>query len=164
MPQIQQIDTFLSQIIWLTITFTVAWLVLRTLVLPQVASVLEERRERIRNDLDKAEQLKAEADEVREAYEKSLAESRAEAQKAIREAAEAAKADAQKEHEKLSARLEKNLDAAEKRIAKARDEALGNVRAVAAELAQEAAQHLVGIKVEKKKADAAVKAAEKERA
>ena len=56
--------------------------------MPRIAEVLEERQERIEDDLDKAETLKKEAYQVRIEYEKALSAAREKAQEATRHAQE----------------------------------------------------------------------------
>ena len=72
MPQLEQIDTYLSQVIWLVISFAVLYVVMWKGALPRVADVLQERQERIDDDLDRAEKLKSEAEAALEAYEATV--------------------------------------------------------------------------------------------
>lgn len=160
MPQFDG-ATFPSQLLWLVITFGVLFWFLRSVALPRVGGLLEERQERIRADLDKAAKLRDEAEQVRDAYEAALAEGRAEAQQVIRATAEAAAAEAAARQEEVTAKIVAEIDAAEQRIAAAREDALDNVRAVAAEAAQQATERLIGVKVDGAAASAAVDAAGK---
>ncbi len=112
MPQIDQIDTYLSQIIWLVITFAVLYVVMWKTALPRVADVLQERQERIDNDLERAEKLKTEAEAVLEAYEATAAKAQAEAQAILRAGADAFAAEASAKHDEVSARLAQETDAA----------------------------------------------------
>ena len=43
MPQIQQLDTFISQIFWLVVTFVGLFIFLRLVALPKVTEVLDAR-------------------------------------------------------------------------------------------------------------------------
>ncbi len=67
MPQLEQIGTYLSQIVWLFITFGILYAVLWKLALPRIAQVLQERQDRIDDDLERAEMLKTEAEAALEA-------------------------------------------------------------------------------------------------
>ena len=160
MPQFDG-ATFPSQLLWLVICFGVMFWFLRSVALPRVGELLEERQERIRADLDKAAKLRDEAEQVRDAYEAALAEGRAEAQQVIREAAEAAAGEAAVRQEEVTAKIVAEIDAAEQRITAARQEALDNVRAVAAEVAQQATERLIGVQVDGAAASAAVDSAGK---
>ena len=163
MPQLEQLNTYVSQIIWLTITFVGLYLFLRAVVIPRIATVLEERQQRISEDLDRAAKLKAESEELREAYEQALATARSDAQAKVREVTDAAREEAEKQSQALSSRISGEIAEAEKRIGEAKTEALADLKDVAAGLAQDVTQKLIGAKIDAKKAGAAVAAAAKER-
>lgn len=156
MPQLEQIDTYLSQIVWLAISFAVLYLVMWKAALPRVADVLQERQERIDDDLERAEKLKAEAESVLEAYEAAVAKAHAEGQAILRRGADDFAAEASSRHEELTARLAYEAEMAEQRIAAAHEEALANVRWVAGEVARAAAARLIGAEVSETDADSAV--------
>jgi F-type H+-transporting ATPase subunit b len=109
MPQLD-FSTFSNQIFWLVITLVVIYFVLSRIALPRIGGALADRAGTITNDLAEAEDLKSQALAAEQAYEKALADARAEAQNinvAMRAEiqgqldAELAKADAQ-----ISARTE----------------------------------------------------------
>ena len=156
MPQLEQIDTYLSQVVWLVISFVVLYVVMWKTALPRVADVLQERQERIGDDLERAENLKSEAEAVLEVYEAATAKAQADAQAILRAGADAFATDAADRHDELSDRLAQETDAAESRIDAARREALANVRSVASEVAQAAAAKLMDAEVSESDADAAV--------
>lgn len=158
MPQLQQIDTFLSQVVWLVLAFVVLFVVLRTIALPKIQTTLEARRDRIEGDLDRAQTLRREAEQVLAEYEAAMAEGRDRAQSVIRDAVEDGKARATAAHGELADRLADDIAGAEARIAAARDEAVGNIREVAADVVQAAAQRLIGGRVARKSAADAVDA------
>ena len=88
MPQLEQIDTYLSQVFWLLVTFGVLFVFLRRVALPRIAGVLESRRERIEADLDKAANLKAESETILAEYEAAMADGRSRALAVVRKAAD----------------------------------------------------------------------------
>ncbi|WP_417718419.1 F0F1 ATP synthase subunit B' [Salipiger sp.] len=69
-----------NQVFWLVITLLVIFFVLSRVALPRIASVLAERQGTITNDITAAEDLKRQAQLAEQAYEKALADARAEAQ------------------------------------------------------------------------------------
>lgn len=158
MPQLQQIDTYLSQAVWLVIAFLVLFFVLRTMALPKIQATLEARREKIEGDLDRAQTLRQEAEQVLAEYEAAMAEGRDKARSVIHDVAEDSKSKAASEHETLAKRLADDIQAAESRIDSAKAEAVSNIKDVAVDVAQTAAQRLIGGKIDKKSATAAVNA------
>ena len=79
MPQLDP-SLFATQLFWLFVTFMVLFLIAWKVALPRIADVLNARQNRIDSDLERAQTLKSEAEDVLSAYEKALAEATAEAQ------------------------------------------------------------------------------------
>jgi F-type H+-transporting ATPase subunit b len=158
MPQFDA-TTFPSQLIWLAITFVLLYLVLSRVALPRIASVLEERQKRIGGDLEKAEELKAEAEQVLAEHEAAMAETRASAQDLIRAAKEEMAAESARRSDELAARIAATAAEAEGRIDAARKAALANIRDIAVEVAQDAAKRLIDSDIDRGEAEAAVDAA-----
>ena len=126
------------------------------IVIPRIADVLQDRQERIDDDLEKAETLRNEAAGVLDAYEKTVADGRAQAQAILREAAQQNDKAAAERQTALGAQLAQQTAEAEKRIDAAREEALANIRTVAAETAQAAAMRLSGASITRDEAEEAV--------
>ncbi|WP_425091702.1 F0F1 ATP synthase subunit B' [Tropicimonas sp. S265A] len=139
MPQLD-FSTFPNQIFWLVITLVVIYLVLTKVALPRVASVLAERSGTITNDLAAAEELKLKAVEAEEAYNKALADARAEAQKIVAEAKAEIQADLDVATQKADAEIAAKAAESEKAIAEIRENAVQSVT----EVANETAGALVG--------------------
>jgi len=143
MPQFDP-SSFASQIFWLIVTFTILYLLMARVALPRIGEVLEERSERISNDLDRAEQLRKQSDEVVEQYEAALAKARSEASAILAQTnQEIAAASAERQTE-AQRRIDAKVAEAETRIAAARDEAMAQVRDIAVDAARGVAEKLVG--------------------
>ena len=163
MPQLEQIGTYLSQVFWLLVTFSVLFLFLRKVALPRIAGVLESRRERIEADLDKAANLKADSETILAEYEAAMADGRSRALAVVRKAADEMAQEAARQIAALGAKLAKDIEKAEARIAQARADAIGQITDVAAEAAQAATARLIDAKVTGQAAVSAVAAAIEER-
>ena len=159
MPQLEQIHTYLSQIVWLVITFGFLYLVLWKTALPRVSSILLERQNRIDEDIRKAEAFRKEANDAVAAYEKLVADARSSSQDLIRAANEKLSAEATAQQNALTEKIKKDLSEAEMRIEKARTDAIKNIQVVSIEVAQAATSRLIGTEVSKGDAEAAVTAA-----
>ncbi len=162
MPQLD-LATFPPQLIWLAITFLALYLVMRAVGLPRVGAVIAARRARIDGDLEKASQLKNETEAVISAYEKALAEARAQAQISLRETTEQLNAQSAERQRKVVEELAKETAAAERRINEAKQQALGSLRDIAIEATREAAQKLTGVALDANRAGSAVDSAMRER-
>lgn len=156
MPQIEQISTFVSQIFWLVITFGLLYFVMWKIAIPRIVAVLQDRQERINDDLEKAESLRNEAAGVLEAYEKTVAEGRVRAQTILREATDLNNKAAADRQAALGEQLAQQTADAEARINAAREEAIANIRTVAVETAQAVALRLSGATVTQDEAEEAV--------
>lgn len=163
MPQFNP-EWFASQLFWLLLTFLVLYLLMSRFALPRVAEILQERQEKISDDLAKAEALRTEAREAYDAYEQRLQEARTQAQAVLREASEAAAAEQARRQAEFAREMNTRVAEAETRIAEARTAALGDLEGVAAEIAQAATVKLIGGRIGKAKAEASVKAAMNEAA
>ena len=120
LPQLD-FSTFPNQIFWLVVALVAIYLILTKVALPRIADVLAERSGTITNDIAQAEELKLKAQEAEAAYEKALADARAEAQRIIGEA----KAEMQAELDAATANADEQIAAqtveSEKRIAEVRE-------------------------------------------
>ena len=157
MPQLEA-STFISQLFWLAVTFIGLYGVMWKIIIPRVADVLQDRQERIDDDLQKAEALRNEAAGVLEAYEKTVADGRAQAQTILRTAADENDKAAAERQTALGEQLAQQTADAEARINAAREEALANIRTVAVETAQAATSRLSGADITSDEAEEAVSA------
>jgi F-type H+-transporting ATPase subunit b len=162
MPQLNFAD-YEPQLVWLAITFILLYLMMRRWALPKVARVLDERERRIKGDLERAERLKAEADEALAAYRRTLADARGKAQAELREAAAAVAAEIAKRDAAFAASVAERTRAAERRIAEAKRAGLVEMRTVAAEIAEAMTAKLAGVAPRPEDIRAAVDAAISER-
>ena len=146
-----------NQIFWLVVTLVVIFFILSRVALPRIASILAERQGSITNDLAAAEDLKAKAVEAEDAYNKALADARAEAQNIVA----AAKADIQGDLDDAIAKADAEIAArsaeSEKKIAEIRASALDSVKVVAKDTAKEIVSAMGG-KADAKSVTAAVTA------
>ncbi|PID37399.1 MAG: ATP F0F1 synthase subunit B' [Rhodobacterales bacterium] len=156
MPQLD-FSTFGNQIFWLVVTIVVIYFVLSRVALPRIKGVLDERSNTITKDLAKAEELKQQAVEAEEAYNKALADARAEAAKIVAEAKAEIQADLDVAQAKADAEIAARAAESEKAIAAIREGALDSVKVVAKDTAKEILTSF-GFKADAKSVTAAVTA------
>ena len=78
-------------IIWPIVNIVVFYLLLRKFLFGPVSEVMEQRKKMISSDLDDAAQTKAEAEEIKQEYEKNLAQAKDEAGQIVSDARARAK-------------------------------------------------------------------------
>ena len=144
MPQLEQIATFPSQVFWLVTSFLVLFVIMWRIAVPKITDALEARQKRIDNNLERAAELKKEAEAAIETYEKSLAKARSDAENVIAKAnASLAKTISSREAE-LSDKLQAKIAKSEASISAAINAAAATLRSVAIEVTLEATERLVG--------------------
>ena len=153
---------FASQLMWLGIIFVILYLVMSRLVLPRIGEVLEERSERIADDLDKAGSLKKEAETVIAAYEEALQKARGEASAVLAQAGQEVAEMASKRQAEFARGLAEKTAAAEERIAKAKEDAKAQIRDIAIGAAGNVVERLTGTSADESAIAGSVDAALKE--
>lgn len=161
LPQLDT-STFSSQIFWLAVSFAVLFILMWKVALPRVTDVVDSREQKIRADLERAEQLRDEIAKTEEEIAKVLSEARAEAQDIMRKAQDKVAEDHAKKQQKIEADLDQKIAEAEERIAKERSEALASMKQVAEDVVAASVEKLTGSKPDAKAVAAAVQAASKE--
>ncbi len=132
-----------SQLFWLALTFGVLYWLMAGKFLPTLGGAIEERRDRIADDLDQAAEFRRQAEDAEAAYNKALADARAKAQSI------AADTRAQMDEEiaglqaETDEALANQLSAAEARIASMKADASAKVREAAADTTRAVVQTLI---------------------
>lgn len=131
-------------------------------VLRLINTALDERGERIRNQIDEARRLREEAQDLLASYQRKQAEAEAEAEDMVARAREDVERMRERAAEDLERTLERRKQQAVDRIAQAEAKALDEVRRAAVDVAVEAARRLLAEKITGDKADALIYDAIKE--
>lgn len=137
-------ETFASQLVWLAITFVLLYLLMSRLALPRVGGIIAARSNRIEGDLAEAQRLKDETETAMTAYERTLAEARANAQTIAAQTREDLLAEAEQRRKALEGQLNRKIEEADKAIAATKTAAMSNVRGIAAETASSIVERLLG--------------------
>ena len=134
MPQLD-FATFPNQIFWLLVALVATYLILTRVALPRISAVLAERQGTITNDIAAAEDLKSQAADAEDAYNKALADARAEAQTIVAQTRAEIQEDLDAAAAKADAEISARTAESEKRIGEIRAGAMENVREVARDTA-----------------------------
>lgn len=142
LPQMD-VSTFSSQIFWLAVTFGLLYWIMSSFILPRLGAAIEERRDRIADDLDRAAESRREAGEAEAAYNRSLADARAKAQAIAGETRDEVAADVATLQKEADDMLAARTEAAEARIVAMKTSATAKVREAAADTTRAIVESLI---------------------
>lgn len=137
-------DTFASQIFWLVLTFIFLYVMMSRVTLPKIGRVIEERRDRIADDLGKADDLRNQSETAIAEYEQALADARSKAHVLAQETRDKLSAEADERKAEVEAELATKLDAAAQRIGETKTAALSSIRDVASDTAGAVVERILG--------------------
>lgn len=130
-------------IIWPIVNIVVFYLLLRKFLFGPVSAIMEKRKEMISSDLNEAAQTKAEAESIKEEYEKSLAQAKDEAGQIISDARVRAKNEYQNKMDKAKEDVDLMKENARKDIEAERQKTMAGLQTEIAGIALMAASKVV---------------------
>ena len=113
----------------------------------KIAGALDTRSDAIKNELDEARRLREEAQALLASYQRKQKEAETQAEEIVKQARSDAENMASQARKDLAERLERRAAQAEAKIANAEAQALGEVKAKAADLAMDAAENILRTKM-----------------
>jgi F-type H+-transporting ATPase subunit b len=155
MPQLD-FSTFPNQIFWLLVTLVVIYLIMSRVALPRIEGVLQQRKNTIQGDLDKAEELKSRAIEAEENYQKILKGAGVQAQEIIIETKSEIKKKFAVESVKVNAEIGYRFSESEKVITGIHNDAAVHIKEIANEVAGEIVRSVIPSLSSKKSIENAV--------
>jgi F-type H+-transporting ATPase subunit b len=143
LPQLDP-NHFTPQLFWLVLSFIALFFVMSRIALPRVGDVIDERRDRIKRDLDAAGRLNDETDKALSDYEKALADARSNASGIAKETRDRLAAETDAERQRVDAQLAVKLQNAESRIAETKSKAVSAIGEIATDTARAVVTKLIG--------------------
>ncbi|MDQ3679146.1 MAG: F0F1 ATP synthase subunit B [Actinomycetota bacterium] len=129
-----------KEVIWFVIAFAILFFLMKKFALPPVAQTMHDRSDKIRNNLEEAEQVRNDAQDILKQYKQQLSDARDESNRIIEEARETAESlrrdmmqRAESQVAELRERSQQEIRAAQER---ATSELQSRVGAMAIELAE----------------------------
>lgn len=147
---------FASQLFWLAIAFGVMYLVFSRRTLPDLSSIIENRKNHIQADLDQAEDLTSQAEGVQDAYESGLQGARDRATTMVNDVHASMQARKNEQTETFRVKSEQDVKATEARLAAATDKAMNDISDIVAEVAAQAVEKIIGVSTDAKQAKSVV--------
>ena len=149
MPQLDW-STYLSQAFWLLVCFCALWALLSNLVTPKLADVIEQRKRKINDYVQKAEQLNRQAQNSLLKYQQTLAEAQAQAQKQLEMGRAELKAELDTKAAKMTKEINQKIADSELILATEKQETLQQIESISQDLAYHIVQKLGFSKISKK--------------
>ena len=136
MPQLDT-STFASQLFWLCICFFTMLFIMSKIIIPKIADILEQRQRKIDSYLNKAYQIKLQAEEALKKYQDALTDATQKANASLAETQNELNNLVEKKQQALDLRLHKKIMEGEAEIEQSREDALNKVKSISEELALE---------------------------
>lgn len=150
-----------TQAFWLVVSFLTLLAIMWKFVTPMLNETLDGRANQIREDLDRAESLKTEAEQMLKTYEKQLKTAQEEASNIVAQARKDAEDLGVKRSKELEVELTRKAEVATKSIEQAQNKAIEELRKEVVNMTILATEKVVGSlmdeKSAKKYADEAIK-------
>jgi len=126
--------------IWTIVCFLIALYVLKRYAFAPIQKLIDERRARIRQSLDEADEARAEARELFEEHRKLIGQAKGEAEEILTEARRVGEATQRRMREETEADRQRRIEDTRKQIEAETRKALGLIRSEVAELSLIAAE------------------------
>jgi|TARA_B110000902_G_scaffold233038_1_gene276508 F-type H+-transporting ATPase subunit b len=143
MPQLDP-TYWASQAFWLILIFTTLYLALSNLFIPKIKDSIDNRENKIKDDLDEAQKLKNLAEQRLKEYGLSIESAKKEVQKIIFESKNKLNLEIQNKKKKFEEEMEVEIKNAEKEIEKLKKESLKNISTISEEMASKVIEQISG--------------------
>ena len=143
MPQLDP-TYWASQAFWLILIFTILYLALANLFIPKIKSSIDNRENKIKDDLDEAQKLKNLAEQKLKEYELSIENTKKEVQKIIFESKNKLNYEIQRKKKKFEKEIEIEIESAEKEIENLKKESLASISSISEEMASKVIEQISG--------------------
>ena len=141
MPQLDS-STFISQIFWLIVCFSVLWTIIGCFVTPKISDIVQRRQHKIDDYLSAAEKFKQSAEELVARYDAAIAKAEQTAENTWKNAKDELKLATEKLQEDMSIKLKEKTQATEDELQKIETEVKNQVDAMSVSLAEKVAINL----------------------
>ena len=146
MPQLDP-EFWISQIFWLTITFSFLYIVLSKFILPKISSNLELRKSQIQENIEAAEKQREGSEAKLKEYEEIIFKSKLEAKNIFKDVREKVIKDINSKKEILDKQINDEINDAEKEIETLKNVAAEKINKIAIETSSDILKKLIGTEI-----------------
>ena len=143
MPQLNP-EFWVSQIVWLVLTFGILYIVLSKLILPKISKNLESRKSQVLENIETAENQREESEKKLKEFEKIILDSKTEAKNHFNEVRQKTLEDINNKRSALEKDIDKEINAAEEEINNLKINSNEKIKNIAVETSAELIKQLIG--------------------
>jgi len=143
MPQLDP-TYWASQAFWLILIFTLLYMALSKMFIPKIKESIDDRENKIKDDLDEAQKLKLVAEEKLKEYEITIENAKKEVQKIIFDGKKKLNSDIQNKKKKIDKEIEAELKSADQEIKNLKKDSLENISTISEEIASKVIEMVSG--------------------
>ena len=127
MPQLEQVEFFISQLFWLGVFFVILFSVLTYITLPKIRAFLNKRDDFVRSHISKQDELIKKAESIIENYEAKLTEAKNQASQIINDAKDEALHESERLLKATEEKIQQEITLTESRVQKEKEDALSEL-------------------------------------
>ena len=127
MPQLEQVEFFISQLFWLGVFFVILFSVLTYITLPKIRAFLNQRDDFVKSHISKQDELIKKAESIIENYEARLKEAKNQASEIINEAKDKALQESETLIKATEEKIQQEIRQTEERVTKEKDLAISEL-------------------------------------
>ena len=143
MPQLNP-EFWVSQILWLVLTFGILYIVLSKLILPKISDNLESRKSQILENIETTETQREESEKKLKEFEKIILESKLEAKNYFNEARQKILEDINNKRVALEKDIDDEISAVEQEVNNLKITSSEKIKKIAIETSSELIKQLIG--------------------
>jgi F-type H+-transporting ATPase subunit b len=127
MPQLEQVEFFISQLFWLGVFFVILLSVLTYITLPKIRAFLNKRDDFVRSHISKQDELIKKAESIIENYEAKLTAAKNKASQIINDAKDEALHESERLLKATEEKIQQEIKLTESRVQKEKEDALSEL-------------------------------------
>ena len=127
MPQLEQVEFFISQLFWLGVFFVILFSVLTYITLPKIRAFLNKRDDFVKSHISKQDELIKKAESIIANYEAKLTEAKNQASQIINDAKDEALHESERLLKATEEKIQQEIKLTESRVQKEKEDALSEL-------------------------------------
>ena len=128
MPQLEQVEFFVSQLFWLGVFFVILFTVLTYTTLPKIRAFLNQRDDFVKSHISKQDELIKKAESIIENYEIKLNDAKSQASQIINDAKDKAMQESESLIKSSEEKIQYEIKMTEEKVAKEKDQAISDLK------------------------------------